>query len=232
MRDGSTRGKGKTPVIAAVLLLILAALMVTAGLFLADPGFDGSKPEPVDDDAVLTAAGCVLSGEGFSLTEGQVCGLLAAQLEETPVSWLDPQSLRVRADGEQRLTVYAPVSWNGLTLHVTAEFLLTADASEKRLTAELTGAAVGRMPVPPQWLADRAAGELPDGVSIVGTRLSFPAELPLVLLGGDKTLAALEVTRAEVSESGMTLFLTVNADGTADLLQEGMDWLGGLLGLS
>ena len=141
MRDGSTRGKGKTPVIAAVLLLVLAALMVTAGLFLADPDFDGSEPEPAGDDAVLTAAGCVLSGEGFSLTEGQVCGLIAAQLEETPVSWLDPQSLRVRTDGEQRLTVYAPVSWNGLTLHVTAEFLLTADASEKRLTAELTGAA-------------------------------------------------------------------------------------------
>ena len=228
-RETKKRGWGPAVLAAAVLLLLTAAL-VFAGLLFSDPGERGEGPEPLPENAAWTAAGCVLTGESFELTEGQLCTVLAAGLREHPVSWLDGEALRVETADNQRLTIYAPVTWNGMRFHVAAELEVARQAQDKRLSAAVTSVTVGRVPVPPAWVMDRLAGSLSDAVEAEGTTLRVSSELPLLLLGEERTLAALEVREAAVSSEGVALSFAVNADGTADLIEEGLDWLQAFLG--
>ena len=230
MKEEKNRKREKAAWITAVLLFLLAAGLTAAGMLFSDPGFDGSEPEALPENAAWTAAGCVLTGESFELSQGQLCSVLTAQLEETPVSWLESSGLRVRTGAEQRLTLYAPVVWNGMRFHVTAEFAVSCDTQSKRLKGELTALQVGRIPVSPAWVTDWLADNLPSGVSMEGATLSVPSELPLVLLGGEQTLAALEITQADLSTEGIEFTFTVNADGTSQLLQDGLGWLEGIFG--
>ena len=51
-----------------------------------------------------------------------------------------------------------------------------------------------------------------------------------MLLGGEQTLAALEITQMVLSTEGIGFTFTVNADGTSQLLQDGLGWLEGIFG--
>ena len=99
--------------------------------------------------------------------------------------------------------------------HLTSEFAVSCDTQSKRLKGELTALQVGRIPVSPAWVTDWLADNLPSGVSMEGATLSVPSALPLVLLGGEQTLAALEITQAVLSTEGIEFTFTVNANGTS-----------------
>lgn len=229
MKEQEKARRKKAGIITAIaLVLVLAAAL--AGLLFAEPGSEGSAAEPLPENAAWTAAGCVLTGDSFELTQGQLCTVLTSQLQKTPVSWLDAGNLRVQTAADQKLILDAPATWNGMRFHLTAVFTVAPDARDKRLAAELTDVRVGYLPIPPGWALSRLSESLPDGVEAEGTTLSVPCELPLLLLGEDQTLAALEVTRVSLEPERIAFSFAVNADGASELLQEGLDWLQGLFG--
>lgn len=218
---------------AGVVLGIVVVMAVAAGILLfSDPGFDGPEPSPLSEDAGTRVAQSLLTGESFHLETGELCGLLIAGLEQNPVSWLESDGLRIRTQDHQRLALYVPVLWNGRTLFLTAELEVRQDTVEKKIEAEILSLTVGKLPVPVNWVLERVADRLPDGVQLNGTVIRVPAELPLVVLGENRPLAALEVRELSLTADGADFSFAVNADGTASLLEEGKEWLENWLGLA
>lgn len=218
---------------AGAVLGVLVLLVVTAVILLfSDPGFDGPEPSPMPEDAGIRAAKSLVTGDSFHLETAELCGMLVTAAQEHPVSWLDADGLRVRTQDGQLLTLYVPAVWNGKTLYLTAELEVRRDAVEKRLEAQVLSLSVGKLPVPVDWVLERIADRLPEGVRLTGDVLSVPAELPLLALEENRPLAALEVRELTLTADGVDFAFAVNADGTASLLEEGKDWLENLLGFT
>lgn len=202
----------------AAVLIVLAVLVggiaAVAGLALNDPYADAVSAGVQPDTTVRKLMDAVLTGDPVTLTREEVNGLIAEKLAELPagdIQLLDLQCVTTKGGSAE---FYAPVSFRGLRLPLSAQLELGCDGEE--LWAKVQSVHLGRLPVPKQWMLAAIKSVAPPGISIVEEKISMPSSFfDENILGGS---VGLTVQSLSVTDTGFLVDVT----GNLDRLEEGI----------
>ncbi|WP_195985835.1 hypothetical protein [Clostridium sp. D33t1_170424_F3] len=213
MEEKKRSRKGLVAVVI-VLAVLIGGVGVTAGLALSDPYADAVSAGVQPDTTVRKLMDAVLTGDPVMLTRDEVNGLIAEKLAALPAEGIQLLDLQCVSTKEGCAEFYAPVSFRGLRLPLSARLELGCDG--EGLWANVQSVHLGRLPVPPQWMLEAVKSAAPPEVSVEDERISMPASFfDENILGGS---VGLTVQSLSVTDTG---FL-VDVAGNLDRLEEGI----------
>lgn len=150
--------------LAAGVLLYLVTRDDSAGKYSAEPSAD----------LMGKGIAAALSGEETEITEQELNAFLAGLFSkgEAQQGPLQLHSLYLTLGMEEGdAGVYAPCSYHGISVAVTARATITYEKEQKRFCAEIRELKAGRLGLPPGMALSMVAGKLPSGVAVEGNRL-------------------------------------------------------------
>lgn len=213
MKEKKKSRKGLVAVVVALVVLI-GGIGVTAGLALNDPYAGAVSAGVQPDTTVRKLMDAVLTGDPVTLTREEVNGLLAEQLDELPAGEIQLVELQCISTKEGCAEFYAPVSFHGLRLPLSAQLEVGCDGAE--LWAKVQSVHLGRLPIPRRWVMEAVKSAVPAEVSIDEERISMPASFfDENILGGS---VGLTVRSLSVTDAGYL----VEVSGNLDRLEEGI----------
>lgn len=213
MEEKKKSRKGLAAVLI-VLAVLVGGIAAVAGLALNDPYADAVSAGVQPDTTVRKLMDAVLTGDPVTLTREEVNGLIAEKLAELPAGDIQLLDLQCVTTKEGSAEFYAPVSFRGLRLPLSAQLELGCDGEE--LWAKVQSVHLGRLPVPTQWMLAALKSVAPPEVSIVEEKISMPSSFfDENILGGS---VGLTVQSLSVTDTGFLVDVT----GNLDRLEEGI----------
>lgn len=213
MEEKKKSRKGLIAVLV-VLAVLIVGIGATVGLALSDPYAKAVSAGVQPDTTVRKLMDAVLTGDPVTLTRDEVNGLIAEKLAGLPAGGMQLLDLQCVSTKEGCAEFYAPVSFRGLRLPLSAQLELGCDGEE--LWAEVQSVRIGRLPVPPQWMLEAVKNVAPPEVAIVEEKISMPASFfDENILGGS---VGLTVQSLSVTDTGFLVDVT----GNLDRLEEGI----------
>lgn len=213
MEEKKKSRKGLIAVLV-VLAVLIVGIGATVGLALSDPYAKAVSAGVQPDTTVRKLMDAVLTGDPVTLTRDEVNGLIAEKLAGLPAEGMQLLDLQCVSTKEGCAEFYAPVSFRGLRLPLSAQLELGCDGEE--LWAKVQSVHLGRLPVPTQWMLAALKSVAPPEVSIVEEKISMPASFfDENILGGS---VGLTVQSLSVTDTGFLVDVT----GNLDRLEEGI----------
>jgi hypothetical protein len=176
VRAPESKNKGLTAGIA-ILIVVIVAACVTVGMMFSNP-YEGRNLENIEpsDSLARTAAASVITGKENTFSSDEVNAYLA-YLVKKYADQMQTRNMQIQtvaiADGSgSSADVYIPVVYQGKNLAVTLNVTPLLDVQDKKLHFDVNSAKIGRLPVPVNWLLDKAENHLPKDFQRDGNRIS------------------------------------------------------------
>lgn len=222
----TTKGNHRTAkIVTVIVLVILVAVGVLAAFMFKDDNA-GLKATPSADPlkTVLTDA---VTGKESELSTTQVNQLLAYEMEKKGAASGAISSVYLSTNADDTVTLYTPVTVNGMHFGVTAAMNLTFDSKNNQLVATVKSTHIGRLGVPVSWALSLAKDKLPTGIKADGDKLLVNASLLTFPIEGTK--GSLTVSGVQVKNNKFLLKTSGMADVVKDYLTQASDKLQELL---
>lgn len=167
-----------------VVLIVVLLLAVCAGVLYYLATKDDNKGQyAVQPSSDLITKGIVAAGTGKEITiqQEELNGFIAYLVEQKQPdasAAFRLNSLYLTLGNEEGdAGMYAPCTYKGVDLGITARLRLTFDAEQKQMTAQFTEMKVGRLKVSPKTALSFIRQRLPQGVTVQESALLFDASL-------------------------------------------------------
>lgn len=167
-----------------VVLIVVLLLAVCAGVLYYLATKDDNKGQyAVQPSSDLITKGIVAAGTGKEITiqQEELNGFIAYLVEQKQPdasAAFRLNSLYLTLGNEEGdAGMYAPCTYKGVDLGITARLHLTFDAEQKQMTAQFTEMKVGRLKVSPKTALSFIRQRLPQGVTVQESALLVDASL-------------------------------------------------------
>lgn len=206
-------------IVTAIVLVILVAVGILAAFVFKDDNA-GLKAAPSADPlkTILTDA---VTGKESTLSTAQVNQLLAYEMEKKGASGGSISSVYLATNADNTVTLYAPVTANGMHFGVTAVMDLTFDSKNNQIAATVKSMHIGRLGVPVSWALSLAKDKLPAGIKTEGDKLLVSSSLLSFPVEGTK--GSLTVSGLQVKDNKFLLKTTGMAGIVKDYLAQAND---------